>query len=531
MKKPLPWFIGGALLSAAALVIATQTRWAGQPSGLSALKRTVKTAITGAPDETAAEKPAKPRQQKTAALPAPDKTAEAKSAATPDKTAPAKKAEKPGNKPAFDIVRVEEDGSAVIAGRAAPNAKVEMLLDNKVLGAARADERGEWAFVPKAPLPKGNHQLAIRTAPKADERKPAAVSPQTVTLNIPGQGGKPLIVLSEPSKPTRILQKPPAAPARSAQAQAGQAEKTDKTAALPSASGKQAAATDAQKSAQQTAKAKLPSGSGKQAAVMDTAKLAKPAAAPEAPGRKAAAMEKAAPAPGQTPAAAKPSAPAAQPPASAPVKVVTPARNGRLALRTVDYDDNGDIFFTGKARPGQALRLYVDNRFLGDARAAKNGAWEWRGKTEIATGVHALRVDRINAKGKVMERIELPFKREAAAAVVAARSATPAAPAKAPSGKPSATSGDEPPARPATPPSGPGRVVIQPGNNLWNIARVIYGKGVRYTTIYEANKDRIKDPDLIYPGQIFTTPNAAPPIRIDPKRTEPLSAAKPAPAE
>ena len=528
MKKPLPWFIGGALLSAAALIIATQTRWAGQPSGLSALKQTVKTAITGAPDEKAAEKPAKPQQQKTAALPAPGEKAAEKPAAAPQKTPPANKAEKPGNKPAFDIVRVEEDGSAVIAGRAAPNAKVEMLLDNKVLGAARADKRGEWAFVPKAPLPKGNHQLAIRTAPAAGGEKPAAVSPQTVTLNIPGQGGKPLIVLSEPSKPTRILQKPPAAPAPVAQAQAERPEKTDKTALLSSATGKQAAATDAQQSAQQTAKAGLPSGSGKQAAVTDTAKPAKPAATSEAPGLKAAAVEKAAPTPERTPAAAKPSTPAAQPSAPAPVKVVTPARKGRLALQTVDYDDNGDIFFTGKARPGQALRLYVDNRFLGDARAAKNGAWEWRGKTKITTGVHALRVDRINAKGKVMERIELPFKREAAAAVVASRSA---APAKTPSGEPSSAPGDEAAARPSAPPPGPGRVVIQPGNNLWNIARVIYGKGVRYTAIYEANKDQIKDPDLIYPGQIFTTPNAAPPIRIDPKRTEPLSAAKPAPAE
>ena len=51
-------------------------------------------------------------------------------------------------------------------------------------------------------------------------------------------------------------------------------------------------------------------------------------------------------------------------------------------------------------------------------------------------------------------------------------------------------------------------VVIQPGNNLWVIARHVYGRGVLYTQIFEANRDQIGDPDLIYPGQIFVLPDA-----------------------
>ena len=51
-----------------------------------------------------------------------------------------------------------------------------------------------------------------------------------------------------------------------------------------------------------------------------------------------------------------------------------------------------------------------------------------------------------------------------------------------------------------------GKVVIQPGNNLWNIARRLYGSGFSYTVIYEANKDQIRNPDLIYPGQVFMMP-------------------------
>ena len=55
----------------------------------------------------------------------------------------------------------------------------------------------------------------------------------------------------------------------------------------------------------------------------------------------------------------------------------------------------------------------------------------------------------------------------------------------------------------------PTQVIIQPGNNLWKLSRQIYGKGMMYTVIYEANKDQIRKPDLIYPGQIFLTPEAA----------------------
>jgi nucleoid-associated protein YgaU len=48
--------------------------------------------------------------------------------------------------------------------------------------------------------------------------------------------------------------------------------------------------------------------------------------------------------------------------------------------------------------------------------------------------------------------------------------------------------------------------VVQPGASLWRIARRTYGDGVHYSLIYEANQSQIRDPDLIYPGQIFTVP-------------------------
>jgi nucleoid-associated protein YgaU len=52
----------------------------------------------------------------------------------------------------------------------------------------------------------------------------------------------------------------------------------------------------------------------------------------------------------------------------------------------------------------------------------------------------------------------------------------------------------------------PDHIVVQPGNTLWRIARDTYGGGIKYTLIYRANEDRIADPDLIFPGQVFTLP-------------------------
>jgi nucleoid-associated protein YgaU len=49
-------------------------------------------------------------------------------------------------------------------------------------------------------------------------------------------------------------------------------------------------------------------------------------------------------------------------------------------------------------------------------------------------------------------------------------------------------------------------VIIRRGDTLWQISRRTYGLGVRYTTIYIANEDKIINPDRIRPGQIFGLP-------------------------
>jgi len=150
-------------------------------------------------------------------------------------------------------------------------------------------------------------------------------------------------------------------------------------------------------------------------------------------------------------------------------------RAGALALGAVDYDDKGNVVLGGAAPPGSAVRAYVDDKPIGSATADSKGQWTLTPQAPVATGQHALRVDQLSPAGKVVSRVEAPFSRADPALAMA-----------------SAQSGRH--------------FVVQPGNSLWRIARNAYGAGLRYTIIYRANRDHIRDPDLIYPGQVFDLP-------------------------
>ncbi len=148
----------------------------------------------------------------------------------------------------------------------------------------------------------------------------------------------------------------------------------------------------------------------------------------------------------------------------------------RLGLSAVEYDELGDIRFSGTAPPGAAVRLYVGERHAGDARADQAGRWTLRPTEPPPVGRNTLRLDQLaSAGGMVAARLELPFQRD-----------------RVPDGAFQSQ-----------------RVIVQPGNNLWRIARQTYGQGVRYAVIYQANRDQIRDPARIYPGQIFALPEAS----------------------
>lgn len=261
--------------------------------------------------------------------------------------------------PTFDIVRVERDGSTVVAGRALPGTKVDILANGEVVGTATADANGEWVAVLAEPLKPGEIQITLRaTNPDGSVKD----SVQSVAVSVPAKPDSPaLVVMSEPGKASRILQ---------------------------------------------------------------------------GPG--------------------------------------VPSDAGNLVLESVDYDERGNLIISGKSDPDVLIRVYVGGKPVGDKRTDAKGRWELRPTVAIEPGQYAMRIDQLNDEGKVVARIELPFERGEPGAVLSALKE--------------------------------GKVVIQPGNNLWNIAQSVYGSGFSYTVIYEANKDQIRDPDLIYPGQVFETP-------------------------
>ncbi|MFQ5972605.1 MAG: LysM peptidoglycan-binding domain-containing protein, partial [Alphaproteobacteria bacterium] len=143
-----------------------------------------------------------------------------------------------------------------------------------------------------------------------------------------------------------------------------------------------------------------------------------------------------------------------------------------LTLDVIDYDELGQVTLSGTAPPGSTLQIYLDNRLLGTSRGDATERWTLAPDERVAPGLYKLRVDRIDPSGKVLARVELPFLR----------------------------------AEPLTDLPGGRLVIVQPGNSLWRIARRTYGSGLQFTIIYGANRDQIRDPDLIYPGQVFTLP-------------------------
>jgi nucleoid-associated protein YgaU len=149
-----------------------------------------------------------------------------------------------------------------------------------------------------------------------------------------------------------------------------------------------------------------------------------------------------------------------------------------LRLDSVDYGDQGDLTVGGRAEPGANLQVYLDNRLLGTAQADDSGRWNVTPDESVSEGLHDLRVDQIGGDGSVTARVETPFQQTVLA--------------------------DWPEQQ---------VVVVQPGNSLWRLARRMYGEGVRYTVIYEANRGQIGDPDLIYPGQVFVVPSGPEPAK------------------
>ncbi|MCJ2096605.1 LysM peptidoglycan-binding domain-containing protein [Methylobacterium sp. J-072] len=338
--------------------------------------------------------------------------------------------------PRFDIVRVEPNGDAVVAGRGAPEAVIEMLVDGKAVARAKADANGQFALVPPA-LPAGSSALRLRMTTK-DGR--AADSRQSVAVDVaPNRDRQPLVALTAPDAATVVLSQPDAP--------------------------EPAKGTVAQAKAPPTGKA----------AVAATGK-----------------------------------AQAAQ-------------------IVSVDVQENGRLFVTATGTPGAKLRLYLNDTLIAPGSVGPDGRASFTIGRGVKAGQYQVRIDQIDPRtGKVAARAEVPF-----AVPEPTRVAAGEGTGREPSGT-STSGGEQGAPRPreknpgaaempsalspdATGTSAPARAgavfvpeittaKITRGDNLWRISQRTYGRGERYTVIYDANQTQIRDPDRIYPGQIFILP-------------------------
>jgi len=145
-----------------------------------------------------------------------------------------------------------------------------------------------------------------------------------------------------------------------------------------------------------------------------------------------------------------------------------------LRIETIDIQEDRSVVISGAAEAEQNIRLYLDNVFTAEATANADGRWIVTLESlEARTGEAVLlRVDQVITDGQVTLRIEQRFDPQTGERFGRLERA----------------------------------VEVQPGNNLWAIARQIYGSGWRYAFIFQANAAQIRDPNLIYPGQVFALP-------------------------
>lgn len=400
-----------------------------------------------APAETAPPAVAPGTQARIPAAPGADTTAPAAPAVTPPSAAaPAPAAGVVA--PTFDIVRVERDGSVVIAGKAAPDSKVEIIHGSIVLGEAKAGPTGEFAVVLDDPLKPGDYQIVLRsTAPDSV----VATSEQTAVVSVPEKaGGQVLAMVEEPGKPAELLTVPEPetkAEAPATPAPAAPVAPSSETPAAPAASVASAGPTEPA--------GETPAKPGKnivvEAVEIDGSKVF--VAGTAEPGRK-----------------------------------VRAYANDILLGDAVTSPDGHFLVEAKRDIPVGNYTVRVDALEPDGVKVVARATVPFErepGETIAAVAAN---------EPKPAEPSAAPVTGAPAGAPVVAEA--PAADAQ----------GNVPETTAPKLQHADGAVIIRRGDSLWRISRRVYGHGIRYSTIYLANQKQISDPDRIWPGQVFTVP-------------------------
>ncbi|PZM17301.1 LysM peptidoglycan-binding domain-containing protein [Rhizobium tubonense] len=458
--------------------------------------------------------------------------------------------------PAFDVLRVEPDGSTVIAGSAQPGAKLEILDGDKVVTTTEVGPSGDFAAVLDNPLPPGDHELVLKATGKDGK---SVVSEEVATVSVPKDDSTQLLAMvSKPGKASRIITAPTAKQPRVASATGEAAPaSTDGTAgaqdttlavASPTTNPAAAVATDDHPEIMVNAVeiendhifvAGTTRPRAKVRAYADDKLIGEIVAAGDghfvidgtmplsvgdhnirvdvldASGKAVlrTAVNFNRPAGNQVTVAAQTQAAA---PAASSAAAMVPLDEGQLGKLRDDIAKAFSLLkglFTGGKVPGDeqlaAARsgTEIALKSLSEFRPAidANATLKQSATTASASAAKALAFLQALPKdaksvGDAIDRIELMLasiiKPVAAVPVQASADATP-------------NSGEPKTFQQAPLAANSNAVIIRHGDTLWQISRRTYGLGVRYTTIYLANEDKINNPDHILPGQVFGLPKDA----------------------
>jgi nucleoid-associated protein YgaU len=187
---------------------------------------------------------------------------------------------------------------------------------------------------------------------------------------------------------------------------------------------------------------------------------------------------------------------------------------GAVVVEAVEIEPGGKFHVSGRARAGAAVRLYLNDSFVAPVTAGADGRFAVTINEGVAPGSYRVRVDELESNSSaVRARAEVPFSVPDQAvtgsllAQAAASKRTDVAAAQQP--KLAAAGGT------VLSDGGPSSAVVVPkiatttvsrGDTLWRLSQLTYGVGTRYATIYKANREQIRNPNLIYPGQVFVMP-------------------------
>ena len=394
--------------------------------------------------------------------------------------------------PAFDVIRVSGDGSMILAGTAEPLATVIIMDGETVLGEEIADIRGDWIFMPFDPLSPGNHQIGAMLKQPNGTLVPSSdlvlvVVPlrgtdiagreneradQPLVMLVPRDGGPATVVVQSPDPDAPLDQGLDQTEIADAGTDADDAREGGGVVfsrpSLPDAAPSDNTVRATESDASDQPEMGDDSSVG-DVALIEPAEQADPFDPDANSGGDLTDSDDADN--GDAPVVfSRPTLGADTEDDSDGSSDV--AADSDMSIDVIDYDQQGDISFSGDAEAGAIVQVYLDNAVMGVTEASPSGSWQLTPDQAVPPGPHQIRIDQIAPSGDVIARIELPFER-----------------AEAVTGMPQDVF-----------------VVVEPGNSLWRIARRVYGDGIRYTEILAANKGQIADPNLIYPGQVFMIP-------------------------